>query len=317
MSGVIVNGGALMKAVRFHEYGPPEVLTVESVEMPPPEAGQLLVRVRAAGVHPFDWKLRNGYLKEYVPVTLPHTGGLDFSGVVETVGAGAPGFREGDHVYGRGSATYAEYAVADFDAVALKPRSVTFEEAAAVPIGAGTAWTALFDAAHLQSGQRVLIHGGAGGVGAYAVQLAKWKGVFVIATTSTPNVEFVQSLGADKTIDYTTTKFEDVAEDMDAVIDTVGGDLIETSWSVLKPGGIFVTIAGQPSQEEAAKRGVRAMSAQGTSDTKRLQELARLIDEGRLRPALGQVFPMNEAAAAQRLSESGHGRGRIVLRIPG
>lgn len=303
-----------MNIIQFSEYGRPEVLHAGSVARPEPAVGEVLVRVRATGVHPFDTKLRGGQMQAFMPILLPHTPGIDFAGVVEVAGSAVSGLAAGDPVYGRGGAAYAEYVVAKPEAIARKPESIGFEEAATVPVGAGTAWTAL-DAAGVEAGQHVLIHGGAGGVGMFAVQLAHRRGARVSATTSTANVDFVRGLGADEVIDYTTSRFDGEVSGLDAVIDTVGGEVLERSWPVLKKGGILVTIAGQPSEEAAAAHGVRATAVQGSADRTRLDELARLIDDGAITVQVATVFPLSAASAAHALSETGHGRGRIVLRV--
>lgn len=257
-----------MRAVRFHEYGPPSVLVVDEIDRPEPTAGEVLIKVHAAGVNPIDWKIRAGYLRQYMPVTLPSTPGLDVSGTVDSVGEGVSDFAPGDRVFGRGAGTYAEYAVAPIATIAHIPEGVSFDQAATLHVGGVTAWLGLFDSAHLEPGQRVLIQGGAGGVGAIAVQLARWKGAYVIATASTANVEFVRSLGADEVIDYTTVKVEDAVHDVDIVLDAVGGEVTAQSWSALKAGGILVTVVGSADADVAAKRGVR------TAAIRRAPELA-------------------------------------------
>src|ERR1700722_733244 len=305
-----------MRAARFHEYGPPSVLVIDLVPRPAPQEGEVLIHVRTAGVNPIDWKMRAGYLKTYMPVDLPRIPGLDVAGIVEQVGPGVTEFAAGDAVFGRGTSTYAEYATGPLATLARKPDGVSFDQAATLHVGGVTAWIALFDMAHLEPGQRVLIQGGAGGVGSIAVQLAHWKGAHVIATTSTDNVAYVQSIGADEVVDYTAVKFEDVLRDVDAVIDTVGGEITARSWGVLKPGGIMVVVAGAPDAEAAAAHGVRVSNvAHPAVTTPVLEELARLVAEGDLGPHIGAVFPLEEAAEAQAASETGHGRGRIVLHV--
>lgn len=308
---------ATMKAVQFHEYGAPEVLVVENVEKPEPGAGQLLVKVHAVGVHPFDYKVRKGLMQQFMPVPLPHKPGIDFAGTVEVVGQGVSGYAPGDPVFGWAMGTYAEYAIAQVGAVMKKPDSITFEEAAALPVGAGTAWAALFDIADVQKGQSVLIHGGAGGVGMYAVQLAHWKGAHVTATTSAANVDFVKGLGADVVIDYGTTRFEDVVQDVDAVIDNVGGDVLDRSWSTLKRGGILVEVPGQASEAVAQEHGVRTAPVQGQATSERLQQIAELVETGDLKVEIGKIFSLDDAAKAHAVSEGGHGRGRMLLRVAG
>ena len=305
-----------MQASRFHEYGPPDVLRLEEAPRPEPGEGQVLVRVRVAGVNPIDWKLRAGYLQAFMPVELPHIPGFDVAGTVEALGPGVTRFAVGDEVFGRGAATYAQYAVAPATTLAHKPAAISFEQAATVPVGGVTAWAGLFEAARLEPGQRVLVHGGAGGVGSFVVQLAHWKGAHVIATASAANADFVRSLGADEVVDYAAVRFEDVVSDVDVVYDTVGGEVTGRSWGVLKPGGILVVIAGSPDPAAAEARGVRTSGTNAPAVTSPiLQELARLAESGDLRPQVGPTFPLADAAGAHALSETGHGRGRVVLNV--
>lgn len=305
-----------MRAARFHEYGPPAVLVIDLVPRPVPKEGEVLIRVRTAGVNPIDWKLRAGYLKTYMPIELPGTPGLDVAGTVERVGPGVTELSAGDDVFGRGVSTYAEYAIGPVATLVRKPDGVSFDQAATLHVGGETAWVALFDTAELEAGQRVLIQGGAGGVGAIAVQLAHWKGAHVIATTSTDNVAYVQSIGADEVIDYTAVKFEDVVHDVDVVIDTVGGEITGRSWSTLKPGGIMVVVAGAADAEAATAHGVRVSNVRHPAVTSPvLEELGRLVVSKDLVPHIGAAFPLEEAAQAQAASETGHGRGRIVLHV--
>jgi NADPH:quinone reductase-like Zn-dependent oxidoreductase len=308
--------GDTMQATRLHEYGPPDVLVVDQVPRPEPKEREVLVRVQAAGVNPIDWKLRAGYLKEFMPVELPYTPGFDLAGTVESVGPGVTGFTPGEAVFGRGSGTYAEYAVAPSTALTPKPDNITFDEAATIAIGGVTAWVGLFDAADLQSGQRLLVQGAAGGTGSFAVQFAHWKSAYVIATASSGNIEFVRALGADEVIDYTTTSVEETASGVDVVLDTVGGEVMDRSWSALKPNGILVEVAGMPNEDAARQHGVRTSGVQAPPDISGiLRQIADLIQSGTIRTEVGAVFPLDKAAQAQERSETGHGRGRIVLHI--
>ena len=305
-----------MRAARFHEYGPPSVLVVDTVERPEPKAGEVLVRVRFAGVNPIDWKLRAGYLQQFMPITLPTTPGLDVSGTIEAVGDGVTDFAVDDHIFGRGAGTYAEYAAAPVATIAKIPDGVSFEQAATLHVGGVTAWLGLFDSAHLEAGQRLLVQGGAGGVGSIAVQLGHWKGAYVIATASTANLAFVRSLGADEVIDYTTTAVEDAVHDVDVVLDTVGGAVTAHSWGTLKPGGILVMVVGAADSETAAARGVRTAAVGRPAATRPiLEELGKLVASGDLKPEIQQVFPLEDAAVAHAASETGHGRGRILLKV--
>jgi NADPH:quinone reductase-like Zn-dependent oxidoreductase len=305
-----------MRAVRFHDYGPASVLVVDEVDRPEPKAGEVLIQVHAAGVNPVDWKLRAGYIRQYMPVTLPHTPGLDVAGTVVAVGDGVSGFAVGDRVFGRGSGTYAEYAVASVETIAQIPEGVSFEQAATLHVGGVTAWLGLFDSGHLEAGQRLLVQGGAGGVGSIAVQLGHWKGAYVIATASPANVEFVRSLGADEVIDYTSVKVADAVHDVDVVLDTVGGEVTEQSWSALKPGGILVTVVGGADADVAAARGVRTEAVGHPAATRPyLERLGALVASGALRPEIQRTFPLDQAAEAHTASETGHGRGRILLSV--
>jgi NADPH:quinone reductase-like Zn-dependent oxidoreductase len=305
-----------MQAIRFHEYGPPDVLRLDTVPRPQPQEGEVLVRVRTAGVNPIDWKLRAGYLQTFLPVDLPHVPGFDLAGVVEAVGPGVSDLAVGDDVFGRGAGAYAEYAAAPATTLAPKPAAVPFDQAATLAVGGVTAWAGLFEAAKLEPGQRLLVHGGAGGVGSFVVQLGRWKGAHVIATASAGNADRARLLGADEVVDYTAVRFEDVLHDLDVVFDTVGGEVTDRSWGVLRPGGMLVVIAGGPDTDTAEARGVRTSGTQAPQVTSPiLQELARLVESGDLHPQVGRTFPLADAAGAHALSETGHGHGRIVLHV--
>ncbi len=301
-----------MLAARIHEYGDPEVIVVEQAPRPEPKAGEALVRLKASGVNPVDWKLRGGFMKQFMPLTFPWILGLEGAGIVEAVGPGVTMLKPGQAVFGALNNSYAEYAVAKADELFAKPEHLSFEEAASVPVGALTAWQAVIVEAELQPGQRVLIHGGAGGVGLYAVQLAHWKGAHVTATASAANVEFVRALGAETVIDYHTTKFEDVVHDVDAVIDTVGGDLLERSLPVTKSGGILVTVAGRPDPEMGQARSIRVTSAR-RANASILGQITELLESKQVKPVVGTVFPLAQVRQAHELSQTGHGRGRIIL----
>ncbi|HMD89525.1 MAG TPA: NADP-dependent oxidoreductase [Anaerolineaceae bacterium] len=304
----------MMQAIVVNDYGAADQLHIKSIARPVPQAGQVLVHVYAAGVHPVDWKLRGGLYKAMMPLTFPWTPGQDGSGIVESVGPGVNGFPPGQAVYGRFSGSFAEYAIASVADLAPKPDNLSFDQAAAVPVGALTAWGVVIDAAAVQLGQTVLVQGAAGGVGLFAVQLARWKGAHVIGTTSAKNVDFVRSLGAEEVIDYQADPFEMSVHDVDAVIDTVGGDVTERSLHVLRPGGIFVTVANMTPEEQAKALGVRvARGSRPGADV--LCQITELIESGKIHPVVGPVFSLAEAGKAQVQGETGHGRGRIILHI--
>ncbi|MDG4605303.1 MAG: NADP-dependent oxidoreductase [Candidatus Contendobacter sp.] len=308
-----------MKAVRIHAYGGPELLHYETAPRPVPNPDDLLIRVRAAAVNPVDWKIREGYLQGFLNHRLPLIPGWDVSGEVVNVGPEATGFKIGDAVYARPNierdGSYAEYIAVKASEAAHKPTRLSHDHAAAVPLAALTAWQALVDVAQLQAGQTVLIHAAAGGVGSFAVQLAKARGAQVIATASAVNTGIVAELGADQFVDYTKTRFEEIVKDVDVVFDTLGGDTQDRSWQVLKPGGILVSIISPPVEETAAKHGVRSAFVFVQPNGQQLAAIARLIDEGRMKPIIHTVLPLSEARQAQVISQGGHARGKIVLHV--
>ena len=304
----------VMQAVRLHDYGGPEQLVLEETARPQPAAGQVLIRIRAAGVNPADWKIGGGLYRQFSALQFPWTPGLEAAGVVEAVGADVKMFRRGQEVYGVLSGAYAEYASVKEGDIQPMPSGLSFEEAAAVPVGALTAWGAVINTANVKAAQRVLVHGAAGGVGNYAAQLARWKGAHVVGTASAANLEFVRALGAESVIDYNATPFESVVHDLDAVIDTVGGDLAARSFKVLRSDGIYVTVAGRLPEDAGKAEGVRATGA-GRAQAETLRQISELIEAKRSRPTVGTIFPLAEARQAQQLSQGGHGRGRIILRM--
>ncbi len=308
-----------MNAIRIHSYGGPEVLLYEEAPRPQLRDSEVLIRVHAAGVNPLDCKVRAGELKEIIQHKLPLIPGWDVSGVVEEVGAGVSQFKRGDEVFAMANPTrdgaYADCIAVREATVAMKPKSLYHVRAAATPVSALTAWRSLFDLGHLQSGQRILIHGGSGGVGHFAVQLAKWKGAYVIATASTKNQELLRKLRADETIDYTSQKFGDVVHNVDIVLDTVGGETQERSWRVLKKGGALISLVQPPSDQKASQFGVRGMMCSVQPDGAQLSKIAELIDSAKLKPTIDRVLPLREARRAHELSQNGNIRGKIVLRV--
>lgn len=307
-----------MKAIVINTYGNEDVLNYVDVDRPEPKADEVLVKVHAAAVNPADWKIRNG-MGEQFGFKLPLILGGDIAGTVEAVGDGVESFKQGDAVYGitlaHLSGGYAEYAVAKADAIAPKPESITFEAAAAIPIAALTAWQAMFDLAHLSSGQKILITGASGGVGSMAVQLAKAKGAIVVGTASGKNEQFVRDLGADEFVDYTRQPFEEVVKDVDVVFDTIGGDTSAQAFQTLKKGGFLVAAPEPPSEEKAREFGVEAAWVFCKPNAQQLAEINRLIDEGKLRIHIEIVLPLSEVKKAHQLSQSGRTRGKIVLQI--
>lgn len=309
---------ATMKAVRMHSYGGPEVLVYEDAPRPYPASGEVLVRVHAAGVNSLDWKIRFGQMRGMLDFQLPIILGSDAAGVVEAVGQGVTALQVGQEVYGMmdrsRSGSYAEYALGHVEAIALKPKTLDYVEAASVPAVALTAWQALFDLGNLSEGQTILVHGAAGGVGIFAVQLAKWKGARVVATASAPTVDMVRDLGADEVIDYKATPFEQAVSDVDVVLDILGGDTRERSWGVLKPGGILVSTVPPPPEvtDESGWRGEMVMVQPNAAQ---LTEIAKLLDAGEIRTVVEQVLPLANVRQALELSQGGHTHGKIVLQV--
>jgi NADPH:quinone reductase-like Zn-dependent oxidoreductase len=299
-----------MKAIRIYEYGGNEVLHLEDIPVPEVEAGEIRVRVRATSINPVDWKTRLGYLSR--AVALPLTLGWDVAGDVDAIGDGITGIQPGDAVYGmimvRGGA-YAEYAVLKVHEVAAKPATLSYEAAAAVPLVALTAFQAL-DLAKVSAGQTVLVHGGAGGIGSFAVQMARSQGARVLATASARNHDLVRELGALEVIDYEAERFEDKVRDLDVVIDTIGGEVSQRSLAVLKPSGVLVSTVSDIRLEDERVRAVNVVP-----NSAQLTQIAALIDSGVIKPLMNAVLPLAQAAEGLRLNETRHGRGKIVLSV--
>jgi NADPH:quinone reductase-like Zn-dependent oxidoreductase len=307
-----------MKAGRVLRYGPPSVITIDDVPRPSPGIGQLLVRVEAAGVGNWDALFREGKSKlEPLPIIL----GSDISGTVEALGPDVSGFKPGDEVYGstnpQFSGGYAEYAVPMAGMIALKPRTLNFIEAASVPVVAITAWQTLFEYANAVAGQTVLIHGAAGSVGAYAVQLARQAGLHIVATAGSADLDYVRGLGAEKVLDYKQQRFEELLSGVDVVLDTIGGATQEKSLRVLKPNGILVSIVSAVPEATQKEYGVRAAFFYAEVTTARLNKITELIDSGKLSTDVGTVLPLEEAQTAHEMLAGAkkHKRGKIVLSI--
>ncbi len=308
-----------MLACRVNAFGPPSAIAVEKIPLPMPEKGEVLVRVKAAGVGPWDGWIRSG--KSVLPQPLPLTLGSDLAGTVEKLGPSVDGFAVGDAVFGvtnpQFTGAYAEYAVASAAMLAHMPATLDFEAAASVPVVAVTAWQALFEQAQLVKGQSVLIHGGAGNVGAYAVQLAHQAGLTVATTVGRDDLTFAKSLGADQVVDYRATAFEDVVVPADAVIDLVGGEGQRRSFKVIKPGGALISAVSQPDQDLAARAGVTARFFLVATTTERLERIVSLIEKGSVATSVGTVLPLSCARIAHEMLEGTrqHPRGKIVLSV--
>jgi len=307
-----------MRCVRIHGFGGPEVLSLEERTAPHPAGGEVLVRVRAASVNPVDAKIRSGRYPRVQADQLPLTLGRDVAGeVVESGGgAGLPGVGTSIHaMLGWDRGGYADYAVVKATELAEQPEGLTATEAAAVPLAGLTAWQGLFDHGGLQPGQRVLIHGGAGGVGHFAVQFAKARGAVVATTVSGDDLAFAHELGADQAVDYEADRFEQLVEPVDVVFDLVGGETQARSWSVLKPGGILVSTLGPPDEEQARTHGTRGAGYMAQPNGLQLAEIDRLIADGLVRPVVGAVLSLPDAAIAHERLERHRIRGKLVLEV--
>lgn len=308
-----------MNAVHIHDYGGVDVLHYEDAPRPTPSAGEVLIRVIATTVNPFDCAVRSGYMGSYFNYTFPLILGTDVSGIVEEVGPGVMDYSPGDEVYTRAGVfrdgSYAEYVLAIAADVAVKPKSLDHIHAAALPHVTLTAWQGLIEYADLSEGQTILIHAAAGGVGHIATQLAKWRGAKVIGTASI-NMPFLEELGVDQPINYTETAFEDVASDVDVVLDLMGGETQQRSWQVLKPGGMLLSTVQPPSQEMAASLGVQQhMIGSAPPIRKTLTKVAELVEAGKLMPFVSTVLPLSEIRKAHEMVEGRHTRGKLVLQV--
>jgi NADPH:quinone reductase-like Zn-dependent oxidoreductase len=307
-----------MKAVLIERFGGPEVLQLKEIDRPRPKDDELLIRVRAASVNPVDYKIRSGHYPPVKQSDLPKVLGRDVAGVIERRGAAVTGFNEGDELFAvldGGPGGYAEYVAVPAGLCARKPANLDFVGAAAVPLAALTAWQGLFDHGGLTAGQRVLIHGGAGGVGHFAIQLAKASDAIVVTTCSGSDKEFVRSLGADQAIDYKAEHFEDVVTDVDLVFDLVSGDMQERSWAVLKDGGAMVSTLSKPSERQAHLLNARALHYVAQPNGQELEQIAQLIQEKKVHPHVAAKLPLEKVQAAHLMLEREHPRGKVVLEV--
>jgi NADPH:quinone reductase-like Zn-dependent oxidoreductase len=313
-----------IKAIQIKKYGGNDVVEVnETASAPSLSSGKILVNIKASGVNPADWKIREGYLQQIMPLQFPSTLGMDFSGVVKQVEEDAHSdFKQGDEVYGQasifsgGSGAFAELALVSRDSIAHKPKTLNYLEAAALPLVGVSAWQALVEHIGLSKDKKVLVQGGAGGIGSIAIQLAKHLGAFVATTVSTDDKQFVQELGADQVIDYKTENFEDIVHDYDAVFDTVSGDTYKRSFKVLKKGsGMIVSTLEQPNSELMNQYGIKAVFLFSQVNRQRLTRLAEWIDQNNIRVNIDKTFSLDEAAKALDYQKEGHPRGKLVLTI--
>jgi alcohol dehydrogenase len=312
-----------MKAAQISEYGDPKVVKVNEVEKPAPKAGQVLVEVRASSLNPFDTKLREGAAKDNIPLIFPATLGSDIAGVVVEVGEGVESFKPGDAVYGQAavvagnSGAFAEFAATKADQVAKSPATLDSPRAASLPLVGVSAVQALAEHINLRSGQKILIHGGSGGIGSIAIQIAKHLGAYVATTVPGEMSGFVKKLGADEVLDYKTQDFTTLIRDFDAVFDTVGGEVFEKSLGVLRHGGVAVSMVAHIDEATAEARGVKAIT-QGTKvNTERLDKLTQLVEAGVVMPQITATFPLDQIQEAFHYRESESFTGKIVIQIGG
>jgi alcohol dehydrogenase len=314
-----------MKSIEIKKYGGSDVVEVnKTASVPSISSGKILVNVKASGVNPSDWKIREGYFQQMVPLQFPSTLGGDFSGIVKQIGEDddiSSNFKQGDEVYGYasvlndGSGAFAELALVNKDSIAYKPKSLNYVEAAGLPLVGFCAWQALVENIGLAKDQKILIHGGAGGIGSIAIQLANHLGAYVTTTASTNDKQFVQELGADHIIDYKKENFEDVIHDYDAVLDTVGGETYIRSFKVLKKGGIIVSTLEQPNSELMNQYGIRAIFQFAQVNRERLTKLAQWVDQNNVKVNVDKTFSLDEAAKALDYQKDVHPRGKVVLTV--
>jgi len=308
-----------MRAVRIHQYGGTETLQLDQIDIPTINADDILINVKAAAINPVDWKIREGYIQQFIPYKLPVTLGWDVAGVVTQVGSEVTAFKVGDEVFSRPDiardGSYADYIAVKADEAVLKSAKLDFAQAAALPLAGITAWQCLVDVSQVQAGQRVLIHAGAGGVGHLAIQIAKAKGAFVIATASGANQLLLKELGADQAVDYAQGALTEQIEAVDIVFDTMGGEIQASSWELLKAGGMLVSVVDQPSEEKAKQYGVKSAFVFIEPSSRILAELNKLVEADQLIPLIEHRFPLDQIAAAHLQSQSGRTRGKIVIEV--
>lgn len=309
-----------MQAAQINEYGGKDVIRIVETDTPEPKADQVLVAVKAAGMNPFDWKVREGYMKDFIPLELPATLGGDVAGVVAKVGSDVTDFSVGQAVYGSanavsGNGSYAEFTPVAAKQLVVKPEGVDFITAAALPLAGASAYQAIVDHLNVQSGQKVLVHGGAGGIGSLAVQIVKQRGAYVATTAATGDVDFVRQLGADEVIDYTAEDFAAKLHDYDAVFDTVGDETATKSYGVLKKGGTLVSMVAQADEALAAEQGITFISQSTQPTAQRLQAVIDMVSDGTLKVTVDKVFAFEQVAEALEYLKTGHPRGKVVLSV--
>jgi alcohol dehydrogenase len=312
-----------MKSAQINRYGSSEVIEInQNTPSPIISPSKVLVELKAAGINPIDWKIREGYMKQVISLQFPSTLGMDFSGIIKQIGEDiSSNYKQGDEIYGQasvtngGSGAFAEIALTNIENIALKPKSLSYIEAAALPLVGVSAWQALVENMRLSNGQKILIHGGAGGIGSISIPLAKNLGAYVTTTANSDDKQFVQDIGADKVIDYKTQSFEELLNDYDAVFDTIGGETYTKSFKVLKKDGIIVSMLEHPNSELMQHFGVKAIFQFTQVNNDRLARLAQWVDKNNLKINIDKTFILDEAAKALDYVKDVHPRGKIVLEL--
>lgn len=304
-----------MKAIQISKYGEADELKMQETETPSPKAGEILVRIHDAGVNPYDWKVRKGFMKDIMPVQFPLTMGYDFAGVIEKVGANVQDYRVGERVFGFTQGAYAEFAICSPDKIAKIPDVLSFDVAASLPTPGLTAYQLIADHVRPTGAQTVLIHGAAGAVGSIAVQVAKSFGMRVFANAAQNDEDYLKQIGVEKIIDYKSQRFEEFFKDLDAVVDLVGGETLNRSYQCVKKDGLVITTVGPVRADLAKQAEVNAKFFLTNQNSKGLSDLAKLVAVGKIKPRLAEVMPLENAAEAQKLNEQGKSHGKIVLRV--
>lgn len=309
-----------MKAEQLRMYGGSDVLEInDQASMPEVSAGKILVEVHAAGVNPMDWKISEGYLKQFTSLQLPITIGGDFSGVIMEIGEGVSGYKKGDEIYGHtnilkgDSGSFAEYLTVDATETALKPTNINHVKAACLPLSAVSAWEAIVENIKIKKGQKILIHGGVGGISSIAIQIAKHFGAYVATTVRGDDFPFVKALGADEIIDYKKQPFEDVLHDFDAILDTIGGETYLKSFIIMKRDGMIVSLLEQPQIEKIKHHGVKTVFQNTYVNTERLLIIKNLVEEGIIKIPVDRMFPLEEAYEALEYMKHGHPKGKVAV----
>lgn len=308
-----------MRAIQIDEYGSADVLNIKDIPNPSLQSNEILVAVHYSGVNPIDLKFRSGFMQQGMPKTFPFIPGWELSGIVDQVGSSVTRIKKGDTVYSmpnfQQGGSYAEYISINENEVALKPESISFAQAAAIPMVAGAAYTCLIKVAQIKAGQKILIHGAAGAVGTFALQIAKNIGAYAIGTASGEGIDLLQNLGADEIIDYTKEDFTTLVKDVDIVLDLVGGETQMRSFDIIKKDGQLISITMPPSKEKAEAAGITATFVFTTPDHKMIEELSAMIDNGKLKINTPQILPLKEAKKAHEMIENKTSKGKIVLKV--